>query len=104
MVVLLSTQLATNSANSSKPPSQDPNRERKVKNTKGQKRKPGGQNGHKGSYLKPVENPTESEEILVDRNTLPPGKYRTVGFESRQVFDIEVSLHVKEYRGEYCRK
>ena len=100
VVIVLSSQLATNSSNSSKPPSQDPNRPRKIRKSKGRKRKPGGQNGHKGNYLKPVEDPTESEDILVDRTTLPPGKYHTVGFESRQVFDVEVSIHVKEYRGE----
>lgn len=100
VVTLLSNHLGINSSNSSKPPSQDPNRVRPVKTGKARKRKPGGQKGHKGSCLKPVDKPTESEDILIDRRTLPPGEYHAAGFEIRQVFDIEVSFSVKEYRGE----
>ena len=100
MVVVLSNHLGVNSSNSSKPPSQDPNRLRKKSIAKGRKRKPGGQKGHKGSRLKQVENPTESEEISIDRRTLPPGHYRHVGWEKRQVFDVEVSVSVKEYCAE----
>lgn len=100
MVVILSNQLGINSSNSSTPPSQDPNRDKKITKAKGRKRKPGGQKGHKGSYLKPVENPTEVVDIWVDQETLPPGRYRHIGFESRQVFDIEVTVKVKEFRGE----
>jgi len=100
LVVILSNQLGVNSSNSSKPPSQDPNRVRPVKTAKARKRKPGGQKGHKGSRLEQVKNPTESEDILIDRRTLPPGNYHAAGFEARQVFDIEVSFSVKEYRGE----
>ena len=99
LVEVLSNRLGVNSSNSSKPPSQDPNRIR-VSKSKGRKRRPGGQRGHKGNCLKQVEKPSEVEEILVDRGSLPPGKYHRVGFESRQVFDIEVSVNVKEYRGE----
>jgi transposase len=100
LVTMLSNQLGINSQNSSKPPSQDPNRERKVRTAKGKKRKPGGQKGHKGSYLKPVENPTSVEDIQIDRRTLPSGQYHSAGFESRQVIDIEVSMTVTEYRAE----
>jgi len=100
VVTFLTNRLGLNSANSSKPPSQDPNRKRPAKTARGRKRKPGGQKGHKGSYLKPVEKPTESEDILIDRRTLPRGHYTHVGFDSRQVFDFEVTLTVKEYRGE----
>ncbi len=100
MVTLLSNYLGVNSSNSSVPPSQDPNRVRPVKTGKAKKRKPGGQKGHKGSRLEPVKNPTESEDIFIDRRTLPPGDYHAAGFEVRQVFDIEVSFSVKEYRGE----
>lgn len=101
VVAFLTNRLGLNSNNSSKPPSQDPNREKPVKTARGRKRrKPSGQKGHKGNCLKPVEKPTESEEILIDRRTLPHGQYRRVGFETRQVFDIEISFSVKEYRGE----
>jgi transposase len=100
LVVVLSNHLGVNSSNSSKPPSQDPNREKKVRTAKGRKRKPGGQKGHKGHCLKQVGNPTSIEEIYIDRRTLPPGDYKSAGYEARQVFDFEVSLIVTEYRGE----
>ena len=100
VVVLLSNRLNLNSTNSSKPPSQDPNRSKKSRIAKGRKRKPGGQIGHKGTCLKQVENPTEVEDILVDRRSLPKGNYQKVGFESRQVFDLEISMTVTEYRAE----
>ena len=31
---------------------------------------------------------------------IPPGKYKEVGFDSRQVFDVEISLKVIEYRAQ----
>lgn len=95
----LVNQLGLNSSNSSIPPSRDPNRKKK-KRAKGKKRKPGGQKGHKGSHLKQVENPDEVEEIWVDRRSLPKGQYHHVGFDSRQVFDVEFSVRVTEYRAE----
>lgn len=100
LVVILSNKLGVNSANSSTPPSQDPNRPKRLGKAKRRKRKPGGQKGHKGSYLAQVKNPTTVEEIGIDQSTLPPGRYRSGGFEARQVFDIEVSLTVTEYRAE----
>jgi transposase len=99
-VVVLSNRLGINSSNSSTPPSQDPNRTRKPITARGRKRKPGGQKGHKGNYLKPSENPTSVEEILIDQKSIPLGIYERVGFESRQVFDVEVSLLITEYRAE----
>ena len=38
--------------------------------------------------------------IKVDRSRLPAGQYRQVGFESRQVFDIDISRRVTEYRAQ----
>jgi transposase len=100
VVHLLSNQLGLNSSNSSKPPSSDPNRARKTRTTKGKRLKPGGQKGHSGSRLEQVENPTVVEEILIDRRTLPSGKWKSAGFDKRQVFDIEVSFNVTEYQAE----
>ena len=100
---ILLDQKSLNSQNSSKPPSQDPNRPRKTRKDKGEKRdqkKPGGQKGHQGFTLNPVEEPDEVEEILIDKRTLPLGDYTPIGFENRQVFDVKISLHVTEYRGE----
>ena len=100
LVVVLANRLGLNSSNSSKPPSSDPNRVRRSRTTDGKRRKPGGQKGHKGSCLKQVENPTVIEELLIDRRTLPPGKWEAAGFDKRQVFDIEVSFTVTEYQAE----
>ena len=100
-VTLLIQRENTNSGNSSVPPAMDPNRPRKRRSqSKGQKRKPGGQKGHKGSTLKRVEHPDTVEDIQIDRRTVPHGFYKTVGWEERQVFDILVSMHVTEYRAE----
>jgi len=40
------------------------------------------------------------EVIKVDRRKLPRGEYKEVGYESRQVFDSEISRIVTEYRAE----
>lgn len=97
---LVSSSLGLNSSNSSKPPSSDPNRIRRQRTTKGKKRKPGGQRGHKGSRLIPVENPNVIEKLSIDRRTLPPGKWKSGGVDKRQVFDIEVTFSVVEYQAE----
>ena len=100
VVVLLSNRLNLNSSNSSKSPSQDPNRSKQSRTAKGRKRKPGGQKGHVGNYLKQVPTPTSVETILIDRRSLPKENYDSFGFESRQVFDLEISMTVIEYRAE----
>jgi transposase len=101
IIHLLLGKLGINSTNSSTPPSQDPHRQRgSKKKATGAKRQPGGQNGHEGTTLQPVENPDHIEVIRVDRRTLPRGQYRDNGFESRQVIEIEISKVVTEYRAE----
>ena len=100
VVVLLSNRLNLNSSNSSQSPSQDPNRSKQSRTAKGRKRKPGGQKGHVGDYLKQISTPTSVENILIDRRSLPKGNYESFGFESRQVFDLEISMTVIEYRAE----
>jgi transposase len=102
LITILTNRLGLNSSNSSIPPSKDSNRKRKAKKTRANKTKriPGGQTGHAGSTLEKVDNPHEIEEIDIDRRTLPPGNYKSAGYEGRQVFDINVSLHIKEYRAE----
>ncbi|WP_347273947.1 transposase [Candidatus Kuenenia sp.] len=97
-ITLLAGRLNRNSRNSSKPPSSDPNRKRESK-AKGE-RKAGGQNGRDGVTLKKVDNPDEVEVIKVDRRKYPRSKYKVVGYEARQVFDIKISRVVTEYRAE----
>ena len=98
LFVALLNRLGLNSRNSSKPPASDPNRPRK-KRTRS-KRPSGGQPGHVGKTLEPVDDPDEVEIIQIDRRMLPRGVYHEVGFESRQVFDIDISRVVTEYRSQ----
>ncbi len=98
VITLLANRLNLNSTNSHKPPSSDPNRKKQVR--KKSANKAGGQNGHVGTTLKKIDDPDTVEVIKVDRRTLPAGQYRQVGFESRQVFDIDISRLVTEYRAQ----
>ena len=98
LVTLLANSLNLNSSNSSKPPSSDPNR-KKVRKAKGGK-KAGGQKGRVGVTLQKVDDPDEIEFIKLDRRKLPSGKYKDMGYESRQVFDIDISRVVTEYQAQ----
>jgi transposase len=99
VVQLLVNRLSLNSRNSSQPPSKDrfPARD---KTTTGAANKPGGQAGHVGTTLKKIADPDAIEVLDVDRRTLPPGDYQTIGYECRQVFDIDIRRVVTEYRAE----
>lgn len=103
VIIALTNGVIANSNNSNMPPAKDPHRKRTQRKTKGEKRKPGGQNGHKGNCLKPVDEPTIIEELTVDRETIPPGEYTQSGFEKRQIFDISVSVVVTEYQAEILK-
>lgn len=98
LVTILLSRLGLNSKNSSKPPSTDPNRTKEPKNKSD--RKPGGQKGHNGTSLQPVSDPDEIKPLLIDRRTLPKGRYQDVGYESRQVVDLDISKVVIEYRAQ----
>ena len=99
LVSLLVNRLGVNSRNSHTPPSKDPLNHRSNKSP-GRKKKAGGQKGHIGSTLKKTDTPDTIEDIKIDRRSLPRGHYRNADYESRQVFDVKVSLHVTEYRAE----
>ncbi len=98
IITLLANRLNLNSSNSSKPPSSDPNRIKRSKTKTG--KKPGGQKGHVGKTLKKVDDPDKIEVIKIDRRKLPLARYREVGFDTRQVFDIDISRIVTEYRAQ----
>ena len=99
IITLLVNRLNLNSKNSSRPPSTDQYSENKSnRNQPG--RKPGGQKGHPGSNLNPVENPDEIKSIMLNRKSLPKSRYRVVGYSARQVIDIRISRYVIEYRAE----
>jgi len=100
LVSLLLGRFQINSKNSGKPPSSDPNRKRGSTRTKSNK-KPGGQNGHVGTKLKKTSKPDLVKEVKIDRRTLPKNiGYKKVGYEARQIFDIEITRVVTEYRAE----
>ena len=99
LVSILVNRLTLNSKNSSKPPSADPNRTKQSR--KQGARKPGGQAGHPGRHLAMADDPDEVRVLKVDRRTLPRGaQYHEVGYERRQVFDIDIAQFVTEYRAE----
>jgi transposase len=98
IITLLANRLNLNSTNSSNPPSSDPNRKKQPKPKTG--KKPGGQKGHVGKTLEKVDDPDNIELIEVDRRKLPIVRYREVGFDTRQVFDIDISRVVTEYRAQ----
>ena len=94
---ILLAKLGTNSKNSSTAPSQDPFREKTPRDKTN--RKPGGQLGRVGKNLRPFENPDEIIEVSVDQTKLPSGHvYKKVGFLARQVVEIHLFRHIKEYR------
>ena len=100
LVTLLLNRITLNSKNSSKPPSTDPNRKKSSKKGKSD-RKPGGQKGHNGTTLEPVDDPDEVTEIKIDRRSLPKGpQYQEAGYETRQVIDVDIARFVTEYRAQ----
>ena len=98
VITLLANRLNLNSTNSSKPPSSDPNRKKRPRSTSD--KKPGGQKGHAGTTLTKVDDPDKIKRIRVDRRKLPKADYRHIGYEKRQVFDIDISRFVTEYQAE----
>ena len=100
LITLLAERLSLNSGNSSKPPSVDPNRKKKKKGKDGNKRNPGGQPGRNGTTLEPVDDPDDIISIKLDKRTLPRGEYHDVGFEARQIVELEITRIVTEYRAQ----
>lgn len=101
----LEDQLAKNSRNSSKPPSSDGLKRPKPKSRRQKSGKPsGGQKGHVGYRLEPVEKPqhTEVHRVLECQHChtdLAGVAVRKV--EKRQVFDLpEIKLEVTEHQAE----
>ncbi len=100
IVRLMMNRLGMNSKNSSTSPSQDPNRKKK-KAPPNPNKKPGGQNGRIGKRLDKVTDPDITHTLLLDKRTLPHGHvYTEAGYETRQVFDIEIKRQIIEYRAQ----
>jgi transposase len=106
LVQLMANRLSLTRRNSSKPPStdrfkgQDKDNNGDENSNQGKKKKPGGQPGRVGTTLEKVDDPDEIKILKLDRATLPPGNYQEVGFEIRQVFDIDIRRLVTEYRAQ----
>jgi transposase len=102
LVQIMANRLSLNSRNSSKPPSQD--RFAKDKDEKPAKddtdKKSGGQPGRIGTTLKKIDNPDVTTHLTIDRTTIPPDDYKFVGYDCRQVFDIDIRRVVTEYQAE----
>lgn len=86
----LENQLAQNSRNSNRPPSSDVFQKHTSSESR-RKRKPGGQKGHPGQTLKPVENPDHVTWHKVDKHCdcgYPLKDQPWHDYGHRQVFDI----------------
>jgi transposase len=97
--ILAEKQLNKNSKNSSLPPALDMHRKKVLKKPE-EKKATGGQKGHIGTTLMPVEKPDEVVELFVNRSELPQDSYKNVGYESRQSVEIRLTKNVIEYRAE----
>ena len=99
VVVMLASKLGLNSQNSSIPPSKDINRTKPTREKS--EKSAGGQKGRVGKTLRlKQKHLMKVQVILVDRDFLPKGHYREVGFQKRQVVDIDISKVVTEYQAQ----
>ena len=98
VVVMLASKLGLNSNNSSIPPSKDINRKKQDKEKSA--KSAGGQKGRAGKTLIQTQTPDEIKVILVERDFLPKGHYREIGFQKRQVVDIDIRKVVTEYQAQ----
>jgi transposase len=102
----LEAQIAKNSRNSSKPPSSDGfNKPPKPKSRRERSGKPpGGQTGHEGHRLEPVENPDHTVHHPVDECEQCGhglGGAPADGYEKRQTFDLPpLTLEVTEHKAD----
>lgn len=102
IIELLLNRFGATSKNSHKPPSQDPNRRKKV--GEGSTKKPGAQKGHVGTTLQQSDDPDEIVRISINNEKLPKDKKLTpLEPEKRQVFDIVIGVHVTEYQAQVLR-
>ena len=97
IIEMFTAKFGANSKNSSVPPSQDPNSKPKKRVSTG--KKPGGQLGRVGKTLTQVEVPDEIVVLKIDPKDLPSGvSFKEQASEKRQVFDIQLNVHVTEYQ------
>jgi transposase len=99
-VARLAALLKKNSSTSDKPPSSEFARAKRTSDKEKSGKKVGGQPGHKGHRLEPSPNPDEVVDIMP--SSVCPDCGGTVisdgSYESRQLFDVEISIRVTEER------
>lgn len=100
LVKIMANRLSLNSRNSSQPPSTDRFPVREANAQANPAKKSGGQLGRIGTTLKKTDAPDIIIPLTLDRNSLAPGEYQCVGFDCRQVFDIDIRRVVTEYQAE----
>ncbi len=98
LVSVLLNRVTLNSRNSSKSPASDLNRKKSPYKPSG--KASGGQPSHPGKTLQKIDDPDGIKVIRIDRRTLPKGIYTEDGFETRQVFDLDISRVVTEYQAQ----
>jgi transposase len=96
-----SVQPPENPNNSSRPPSNGPNRKKREPGEKSG-RKPGGRKGHAGAAREQAENPDVIEDLAPEDILNGPG-YVLVGESRRQVRDVAVKKAVTGYVSRICR-
>ena len=100
----LQDQVAKNSRNSSKPPSSDVYKTPRTSSLRKPGGKNGGQDGHEGRTLEPVENPDHVVEHTVNQCRYchaPLEDEEVIDYERRQVFDIPpIRMEVTEHQSE----
>lgn len=103
-IQLLLNRLSKDSSNSSKPPSTDGYTKPSPKSLRKCTKRNGGQEGHKGDTLKPVENP---DHVMIrrvdccDKCGISLDTEQALSHVKRQVFDIpQPLLQILEYRAE----
>jgi transposase len=98
-VAVYEARIKKDSSNSSKPPSSDGLKKPRLLSTREKSgKKPGGQPGHAGHYMKP---PVEDIEIIERKEGICPcGGEIEFGksYQTRRIVDIEIILHVIEER------
>jgi transposase len=104
IIQMLLNRLSKNSSNSSKPPSTDGYAKPSPKSLRKSTKRYGGQEGHKGGTLKPVETPDHvviQKVNCCDKCGLSLDTEQTLSYVKRQVFDIpQPLLQVLEYLAE----
>lgn len=105
IIQTLRDQLAKNSKNSSKPPSSDGLKKPRTRSLrKAGVKKNGGQKGHKGHTLEPVENPdhTKVHKVKMCKHCgISLEDEKVTDYEKRQVFDIPpTNIEVTEHQAE----